>query len=117
MVQFFFKRLIRGCVSVVIATGIIMFMIYSLLDSTLIFAEDPQYIKLSNNQKTLYMYQTWENYGYLDYISYNDYLNELVAQGELDEEFKSTIATIGRTADLDSEDVQNYVAQFTEYYE
>lgn len=116
MANFFIKRLLRGCISVVIATGIIMFMIYSLLDSTLIFAEDAQYMKLSNNQKTIYMYQTWENYGYLDYVSYNDYLNELVADGELDEEFKSTIATIGRTAELDSDDVREYVERFTAHY-
>ena len=38
-----------------IAVGIIMILIYSLLDNTLIFAEDPQYMKLGNNQKIIYM--------------------------------------------------------------
>lgn len=117
MIKYFFRRLFRGIVSVVIAVGIIMFLIYSLLDNTLIFAEDPQYIKLGNNQKIVYTYQTWKNYGYVDYVSYNDYLNRLVADGEIDEDFKATIATIGRTADKDSKDVKEYVEKFTEYYE
>lgn len=37
-----------------------MMMVFSWLDDTLIFAEDEQYVKLSNNQRTLYMYQKWE---------------------------------------------------------
>lgn len=117
MVIYFFKRFFRGCISVVIAVGLIMLMVFSWLDDTLIFAEDEQYIKLTNNQKTLYMYQMWEEYGYLDYVSYNDYINELVNEGQIEEDFRQSIATIGRTADEDSEAVAEYVQEFTEYYE
>lgn len=116
MLSYFFKRLLRGCFSVAAAITIIMLLLFVMLDKTQIFAEDEQYAKLSNNQKTTYMYTMWEKYGYLDMVSYNDYLNELVANGELDEEFKSTIATVGRTPEDDSEDVKRYVQQFTDYY-
>lgn len=50
MVIYFFKRFFRGCISVVIAVGLIMLMVFSWLDALLIFAEDEQYVKLSNNQ-------------------------------------------------------------------
>lgn len=116
MVKYFFIRLLRGCLSVVVAVSVIMVMLFVWTDKTQIFAEDEQYHKLSNNQKTTYMYTMWEKYGYLDMVSYNDYLNELVSSGELDGDFKSTIATIGRTAADDSADVQRYVEQFTSYY-
>ena len=101
----------------VIAVGLIMLMVFSWLDASLIFAEDEQYVKLSNNQKILYRYQMWEEYGYLDYVSYNDYLNALVDEGQLDEEARQSAASIGRTADEDSEAAAEYVRQFTEYYE
>ncbi len=117
MVKYFFMRLLRGIVSLVIAIGIIMLLIYSLMDSRLIFAEDTQYAKLKNNQKIVYMYQTWEKYGYLDYVSYNDYLNDLVEQGEMEEDVKSDISVIGGTVDQDSEETAAYVKQFSDYYE
>ena len=89
MVKYFFRRFFRGCISVVIAIALIMMMVFSWLDDTLIFAEDEQYVKLSNNQRTLYMYQKWEEYDYLDYVPYTDWLKQLVASGELDEEERS----------------------------
>ena len=117
MVKYFFKRFFRGCISVVIAVGLIMLMVFSWLDDTLIFAEDEQYVKLSNNQKTAYMYQKWEEYGYLDYVPYTDWLNEMTASGEITEEVRSSVATVGRTADADSEAVSEYVQAFTQEYE
>lgn len=100
----------------VIAVSLIMIMLFYWMDKDLIFAEDEQYLKLSSNQRTVYMYTMWEKYGYLDWVTYNDYLNELVAKGELDGDFKATISTIGRTAEQDSEEVAEYVRRFSEYY-
>lgn len=91
MVKYFFRRFFRGCISVIIAIALIMMMVFSWLDDTLIFAEDEQYVKLSNNQRTLYMYQKWEEYDYLDYVPYTDWLNQLVASGELSEERAPTL--------------------------
>lgn len=117
MVKYFFRRFFRGCISVVIAIALIMMMVFSWLDDTLIFAEDEQYVKLSNNQRTLYMYQKWEEYDYLDYVPYTDWLNQLVASGELSEEERADVVTIGRTPERDSDETAAYVARFTEEYE
>ena len=117
MVKYFFRRFFRGCISVVIAIALIMMMVFSWLDDTLIFAEDEQYVKLSNNQRTLYMYQKWEEYDYLDYVPYTDWLNQLVASGELNEEERSDAAAIGRTPERDSDEAAGYIARFTEEYE
>lgn len=115
--KYFFKRLLRGLFSVVVAMCIIIILLFFVLDKTLIFAEDEQYVKLSNNQKITYMYTMWEKYGYLTRVTYNDYLNGLVDAGEITEEEKSAVATIGRTAEKDSDEVRKYVDQFTKLYE
>ena len=117
MVKYFFKRFFRGCISVIIAIALIMIMVFSWLDDTLIFAEDEQYVKLSNNQRTIYMYQKWEEYDYLDYVPYTDWLNQLVASGEITEDERQSVATIGRTADKDSDETAAYIQRFTEEYE
>lgn len=117
MVKFFFKRFFRGCISLVIAIALVMLMVFSWLDNTLIFAEDEQYVKLSNNQRTIYMYQKWEEYDYLDYVPYTDWLNQLVASGEITEDARQSVATIGRTADKDSDETAAYIRRFTEEYE
>lgn len=117
MVKYFFKRFFRGCISLVIAIALVMLMVFSWLDNTLIFAEDEQYVKLSNNQRTIYMYQKWEEYDYLDYVPYTDWLNQLVASGEITEDERQSVATIGRTADKDSDGTAAYIQRFTEEYE
>ena len=117
MVKYFFKRFFRGCISVIIAVALIMLMVFSWLDPTLIFAEDEQYVKLANNQKLIYTYQKWEEYDYLDYVPYTDWLNAKVAAGEITEAERASVATIGRTAADDSAKTAQYVAEFTAEYE
>ena len=116
MTKYLFKRLLHGLVSVVIVVGCVMTMIYSLMDRNLIFAQDATYSHQSNNQKKVYKYQKWETYGYLDYVTYADYLNALKAKGEIDEDTRSKAVAFGRTKDQDSELVSEYVKEFKAYY-
>ena len=46
--------------------------------------QNPLIQKKSSNEKIAYKYQTWEDYGYLEYVPYSDWLNELAANGEID---------------------------------
>ena len=108
MVKYLFKRLLQGLVSVVIVVACVMVMIYSLMDRTLIFAKDTNYSHQSNNQKVAYRYEKWETYGYLDYVTYADYLNDLATKGEIDEETRSSAVSIGRKAKKDSDLVKEY---------
>ena len=116
MAKYLLKRLFHGLLSVIAVVILIMIMIYSMLDRNLIFASDPVYTKQQNNQKVTYKYQKWEDYGYLDYVTYADYLNTLVASGEIDEETRAAAVGFGRTPDQDSELVKEYVKKFTDYY-
>ena len=117
MTKYLIKRILHGLVSVVIVVGIVMLLIYSALDRQLIFAMDPTYKQLGNNQKEAYMYRKWEEYGYIDYVPYTEYLLELTAKGEITEEERLSVASFGKKPENDSEDVAKYVQQFTETYE
>ncbi|MDD7740009.1 MAG: ABC transporter permease [Fusicatenibacter sp.] len=116
MTKYLIKRLLHGLVSVVIVVACVMVMIYSLMDRNLIFAQDSNYSHQSNNQKKAYMYAKWETYGYLDYVTYADYLLSLTQSGEIDEETRTKAVGFGRTKEDDSELVSEYVKKFTEYY-
>jgi len=116
MTKYLLKRLLFGVFSIIIVVAIVMIMIYSLLDRNLIFAQDTVYSHQANNQKTTYKYQKWEEYGYLDYVTYSDYLSLLVDNGEIDEETRSSVIGFGRKPENDSELVKEYVEKFEKYY-
>ena len=65
-----------------IVVALVMIMIYTMLDRNLVFAGDTKYSHTSNNARVAYKYSKWEDYGYLDYVTYSDWLNELVSSGE-----------------------------------
>ncbi len=117
MTKYLLKRLLHALVSVVIVVAIVMILIYSLMNRQLIFASDPMFTKQANNGKQAYMYRKWEEYGYLDYVTFADYLIDLQTQGELTADERKEIAAFGRTPEGDSEETAEYVKKFTETYE
>lgn len=117
MAKYLGKRLLHGLFSIVVVIAIVMIMIYSIMDRNLIFAKDATYNKQVNNSKITYKYSKWEEYGYLDYVPYTEWLTSLANSGELDEETRTAVSAIGRTEDKDSADVKKYVEEFTEHYE
>ena len=117
MTKYLLKRLLTGVLSACAATIIVMIMIFSLLDRNLIFAKDSVYSHQTNNAREAYKYRKWREYGYLDYVTYADYVNSLVKNGEVDAETAKTAVKLGRTAEKDSEEAQAYIKKFTEYYE
>lgn len=117
MTKYLLKRLLHGLLSVIAVVAIVMILIYSLLDKQQIFTADATYAKKFANDQEIYKYQKWEEYGYLDYVSYEDYINELMDNGEIDETTRAAAIKLGKKEKNDSETVQEYVAKFTEYYE
>lgn len=117
MTKYLLKRILYGIFSIIAVVAIVMVMIYGLLDRKQVFAQDGAWGKQSNNQKIVYEYTKWEEFGYLDYVSYTDWLQELTNNGEMDEATRSEAANIGRTADKDPDLVAEYVAKFTQYYQ
>lgn len=117
MAKYLIKRILHGIVSIIAVVAVVMVLVYVLGNRQSIFAADPIFSKQANNAKQTYMYRKWDEYGYLDYVTYTDYLNELLKAGELDEETKNAIQSIGRKPDNDSEQVAEYVQKFRDYYQ
>ncbi len=117
MTKYVIKRLLYGVFSTIVVVAIVMVMIYSLLNRDMVFASDGAYTKQANNTKVTYKYQKWEEYGYLDYVPYTDWLGDLVRSGELDAETRDEVATIARKAERDKDEVAEYTKRFTEEYE
>ena len=116
MIKYVFRRLLHGLISVVIVVAIVMIMIYSLMNRDLIFAADPLFTKTANNQRIAYKYQKWEEFGYLDYVPYSDYLIELRNSGEIDEETRAAAVKLGKKALNDTSLTKQYVKKFEETY-
>lgn len=117
MAKYLVKRILYGIFSIVAVVMCVMIMIYALLDRNLVFAGDPVFSHQNNNQRTTYKYSRWEEYGYLDYVTYADFLLELSQNGEIDEATRESAVSLGRTPDADSELTKEYAAKFREYYE
>ena len=117
MGKYVIKRLLHGLVSVIIVVGIVMILVYSLLDREVIFAGDSGYAHTSSNARETYMQSRYQAYGYVDYLLYSDYITTLANSGEIDDETRSEVIRIGKTEDRDSELTAEYVRKFTEEYE
>ena len=104
MGKYLVKRILHSLVSIIIVVGIVMVLIYSLLDRQLIFAQDPTYTNLGNNAKVAYTYRRWEEFGYIDYVPYAEWLQELVNSGELTAEERDNVVSFARKEENDSDD-------------
>ncbi len=117
MGKYIVKRLLHGIISIVIVVALVMVMIYTWLDRSLIFGADPGFGRQSANARETYTYQKWEQYGYLDYVTYQEWLGEMTRSGQIDEETRAAAVSFARKAENDSEIVAEYAAKFREHYE
>ena len=119
MGKYVLKRLLHAMFSIVMVVLIVMILVYGLMDRMKIFKTDGQYQKQANNQRITYMNQKWEEYGYLDYVPYADYLIALRDSGEIDEETRAAAVNIGQAQDgsEDPAEVAEYVKKYYDYYE
>lgn len=71
--------------SIIVVITIVMILVYSLMDRIRIFKMDEKYIKINSNAKIEYRYQKWEEYGYLKYLSFIDFVSMQLEEGKIDE--------------------------------
>jgi len=116
MTKYLISRILRALFSIIIVVAVIMTMIYSFLDKKQIFAADPVYTKQKGNAQKVYQMQQWEQFGYLDYVPYADFLLEEQKAGNLSAEEYKTAATLGKEASSDNDTAAEYVKKFTELY-
>ncbi len=117
MSKYLVKRLIRGLISVVIIVAVIMLLVYTFIKREDIFKNDPNFSKKLSNARDVYQYERWEDFGYLDYVPYGDWLNMLVKDGTLTSEKRNEVAQFGYTEADDTPAVKEYVDKFKAYYQ
>ena len=78
MRKYVLTRLLRSLVSIIAVIAIVYVLIYSLIPRDNIFLNDPIYTKMSTQDlKTNYRYQRFEQFGYVDYATMGDYCKVL----------------------------------------
>lgn len=113
MARYLLGRVVRALLSVFIVTAVVMVLIYSCLDRNLIFANDPVFSKFKSNAQDVYKMQQWENYGYVDFVPYEEYLTSR----NLDEMQYAQASMLGDRPQDDSSQAAEQVAAFTAEYE
>ncbi len=101
MTKYLLKRILHGLLSVIAVVAIVMTLIFVATDREKIFNSDVLFTKRINNAREVYKYTRWEEYGYLDYVPYSDYINSLYKSGEIDEETRSAAVLIPRKEEQD----------------
>ena len=117
MGRYLLGRILRGVLSVIAVVGIVMVLVYSCLDRELVFASDPVYSKQSGNSREVYKMQQWEKYGYVDYVPYTAYLQQLLRDGGLTAQQYAQAAAFGNTPAQDNAQAARYIAAFSKTYE
>ena len=99
------KRLIRSLISILLIMVVVFVMVFTLVPRENIFFEDSTYRKLGGkpDEKTDYIYNTWEKLGYLDYVKINDYCLEMYEAGS--DEMKAGILP-------DSQETADFTAKY-----
>ncbi len=117
MINYIIKRLIHGFISIIIIVSIVMVLIFTLLDKSSVFTNDPAYSKKTGNQKIIYEYQQWEKYGYVEFEEYNEFINKSIYNGAITEAEAIEAKNLGLTEEEDSLIVQKWTNQFIKTYE
>ncbi|MBQ3866474.1 MAG: ABC transporter permease, partial [Clostridia bacterium] len=132
MTKYLLRRLLHGLISVVIVVAVVMLLLYSLTDREKIFGSDPLFSKKTSNVRITYKYEQWEKYGYLDYVTYSEYLLDLTRSGEITEEERAAAVSIAPLSDKVQEDgkdvvrpissddspkAKEYIQKFIDYYQ
>ena len=117
MTKYLLSRIVRSLFSIVIVVAIVMTLVYTCLDRNMVFRDDANYNKLKSNAKEVYQMQQWENYGYVEYIPYTDWLQEKLFTGEIDQDTYDKVSVIGYTSSDDNKFTKQYMEQFKEEME
>ena len=76
MRRYLIKRILFSLFSLLVVTGTVMLLIYSLMDRSAIIATDSTINKYQGNEYTLRVYNIYQEYGYMEYSTYGTYIGD-----------------------------------------
>lgn len=72
MKKYILGRVVRSIISILAVVSLAIVLVYTLMPRKKVFENDPTFTKIKGDEKTSYMYQKWEDLGYLDYQKQSD---------------------------------------------
>lgn len=75
MTGYVLKRILQSILSIFVVSALTIFLVYSCIPRQLVFKGDSQLQKLANQPDEYqdYKYRTWEDLGYIDYVTQQEY--------------------------------------------
>ena len=74
MRKYMLKRILFSIFSLLVVVMVVMLLVYSLIDRSVIFQTDDTWNKKSNNDRVIYEYTQYQKYGYLTWVDYTTFL-------------------------------------------
>ena len=74
MKKYMLGRILFSIFSLFVVVLVVMLLVYSLIDRTVIFQDDPTWNKRKGNDRDIYEYQQYRRFGYMEYINYSEYV-------------------------------------------
>ena len=76
MKKYMAKRILFALFSLVVVVMIVMFLVYSLINKNVIFQTDDVWNKKSANDRTIYEFNQYKKYGYVEYEDYSSFIKD-----------------------------------------
>lgn len=72
MKNYILSRIIKSIIALFVVLSIVIVMLFTLIPRVNIFKNDTSIQRMKGDEKTSYMYNKWDELGYLDFITYNE---------------------------------------------
>ena len=72
MKNYILSRIIKSIIALFVVLSIVIVMLFTLIPRVNIFKNDTSIQRMKGDEKTSYMYNKWDELGYLDFITFNE---------------------------------------------
>ena len=74
MKKYMFKRILFSIFSLLVVVMLVMLLVYTMIERSVIFQQDDVWNKRNNNDRSMYEYAQYQKFGYLTYVDYSSFL-------------------------------------------
>ncbi len=119
MKKYMLKRILFSIFSLLVVVMVVMLLVYSLIERSVIFQTDDMWNKKSLNDRVVYEYKQYQKYGYLNYTDYTTFLQKkyqsLVGDGyDKDPNFQADKKALNDSKKyMENESVKEFIAEYT----
>lgn len=120
MKKYLLKRILFSIFSLLVVVMVVMLLVYTAIERSVIFQTDDTWNKKSNNDRVVYEYIQYQKYGYLNYTDYTSFLktkySAIYGDDYANEKaFKDDKSAIQKAKTyLENESVQEFIAKYTD---